>query len=461
MNTKRLLTAILALSLMLSLFACGSTPEETTSKVETTEETTTTKETEVTTEETTEAITTEEITTEVTTTEETTTEEITTEEITTEKITTEETASEETTETEIEETARFDYFGADMNEYISMESDALESIELEISSEYLIDENDVKDVVNMLIFDYRTPLNDEEPSVTQLVQYGDSAFIYFKGYIDGTEFEGGSNWDDEEPWELVIGSGDFIPGFEDQLIDTIPSSTSKENPVKITVTFPEDYLEEYAGKEAVFDVYVAYVVKYELPEYNADLILGEFEYETEEGCTDVVAEFEAAILEELQASADEMIEMEKEADLWEYLLESATVLQYPQSEVDFYYNSFITLLEEYREFYAMMGMEFESFDEFAIAFLELEEGADWQVVALEDYVYTEIKLHFVIQYVADELSIELTDDDIQASIESYMNDYGLTEEEVLEQVGEDLLTENALRIKITTLLLENATVVFN
>ena len=476
MNIKRLLTAILALTLTLSLFACGNAPEETTSKTETSEETTTVKETE----ETTEENTTEEITTiketEATTVEETTTEEITTvreTEETTEDITTEETTSEVTTtdeitseettetETEVEETTRFDYFGADIEEYITMESGALESIELELSSEYLVDENDVKDVVNMLIFDYRIPLNDGEPSVTETVQFGDSAFIYFKGYIDGIEFEGGSNWDDEEPWELAIGSGEFVPGFEEQLIGTVPSSTSKENPAKITVTFPEDYYEEYAGKEAVFDVYVAYVVKYELPEYNEDFILGELEYEPEESCTDVVAEFEAGILEELQASADEMIELEKEAILWDHLLESATVLQYPRSEVEFYYNSFIVMMEEYRDFYAMMGLEFDTFDEFAVDLLGLEAGADWQAVVLEKYVYTEIKLHLIFQYVADELSIELTEEDIRASIESYMNDYGMTEEEVLAQVEESMLMEHALQIRITTLLLESATVVFN
>ena len=72
---------------------------------------------------------------------------------------------------------------------------------------------------------------------------------------DGTAFEGGSNWDDKVPLELGIGSGSFIPGFEDGLIGVIPSNTSKENPFELHVTFPEGYKSaDLAGKAVVLNM---------------------------------------------------------------------------------------------------------------------------------------------------------------------------------------------------------------
>ncbi len=519
MRITKILTAILSLALMLSLFACGDKPEETTTKTPenttNTESATTLPETDkttepITTDETTEAVTTEKITvaetteattekvtvieteatekeTEVVTTEtetetetetvttetETVTETVTTEtETITETVTTEtetvsteietesETESEDvTTETEIEETTRFDYFGADMDEYVSLESGALESIELEISSEYLIDENDVKEYVDEMRLDFRSPLNNGAQVTDQAIKYGDSAYIYYHGTIGGEAFDGGSNWDESMPEELVIGMGYFIEELENQLIGIVPSSTSKEAPAKINVTFPEDYWEEsFAGAEAVFDVWVVYIVQYELPEYNADFILGELEYETEEGCTDVVSEFEASVLEELKAYAAEMEELEKESALWDYLFDAITVINYPESEVDYYYDQLILQLEDYRVYYEEFGMAFESFDEFAIAFLGLEEGADWQAFLMEESVYPSVKQHLVIHKVAEELNIVITDDDYQATIDYFVENSGLSSDEVVSEFGEYMIWENALYFKVSELLLEIATV---
>lgn len=480
MKTSKILTALLALALMLSLFACGDKPEETTTGTpdattnteaattldvtketteaittdETTEETTIVETTEVTTEETsvTETETSANETTTVTTESETVTE--------TESKTETETESQSETGSESEETTRFDYFGADMDEYVSMESGALESIELEISSEYLIDENDVKEYVDTLRLEYRIALNNGAQVNDQAIKYGDSAYIYFRGTIDGVEFEGGSNWDDSEPWELVIGSGEFIPGFEEQLIGTVPSTTSKDAPIKISATFPADYWDEsLAGTEAVFDVWVIYSVQYELPEYNADFILGELEYETEEGCTDVVAEFEASVLAELKEESAFWEEYEKEASLGEYLSDKMTVIKYPESELVHYYTEIYSQLVEYKIYYEAMGMEFGSFDEFAILMLELEEGADWQAALMDEYVYPMVNQHLMIHVVAKELDITVTDEDCQAFLEEQAEESGMTVEEIIEAIGgEYMLKENVLYEKMINILLERVTV---
>ena len=480
MRITKILAAILALALMLSLFACGDKPEETTTSKP--EETTAPKETkETTAEDTTEEITTvEEIeepiaeettkaeateakTEETTTVTETTATETTATETTATETETETvTESDTVSETDTEETTRFDYFGADMNEYVSLESGALESIEIEISSEYLIDENDVKEYVEGIRLENRIPLNNGAQVSDQAIKLGDSAYIYFNGTINGEAFEGGSNWEDPKPLELAIGYDDFLPGFDEQLIGIIPTSTSKEAPIKISTAFPADYWDEsLAGTEIVFDVWVVYIVQYELPEYNADFILDVLEYETEESCTDVVAEFEASVLAELKAEAEYWEEYDKEAALADYLVDKMTVVKYPESELAHYYNNIYSQLVEYMEFYQSMGMEFDSFGDFVILVMELEEGADWHAALMEAYVYPMVNQHLMIHSVAQELNITVTIDDCQAYLEEQMEETDMTAEEIIEELGGYyMLKETVLYEKMIDTLLETVIVLY-
>lgn len=481
MKTSKILTALLALALMLSLFACGDKPEETTTG---TPDATTNTEAATTldvTKETTEAITTDETTEETTlvettevTTEETTVTETETAANETTIVTTEsesvtetetetesknETESQSETGSESEETTRFDYFGADMNEYASLESGALETVEIEISSEFLIDENDVKEYVDNIRLELRQPLNNGAQVTDQAIKYGDSAYIYYHGTINGEAFEGGSNWDESMPEELAIGMGYFIEEIENQLIGIVPSSTSKEAPAKLSVTFPENYWEEsLAGTEAVFDIWVVYTVQYELPEYNEEFILNTLGYEPEEGCTDVVASFEASILAELKEESAYWEEYEKEAALREYLLNIINVIKYPESELEYYYNEVLSYFEEMKEYYEeSYEQPFDSLEDFILTMLELEEGEDWQAVLMEEYVYPSVKQHLMIHVIAEELDITVTNEDCQAYIEEILQGSDMTTEEIIERLGgEYMLKETVLLEKITEAVRERA-----
>ncbi len=88
---------------------------------------------------------------------------------------------------------------------------------------------------------------------------GDTVILDFKGYIDGKEFEGGS----ANNYELVLGSNQFIQGFEDQLI-----GTKSNDKIDVNVTFPEHYLKEYAGKAAKFVCLIHEIKTKQLPELN-------------------------------------------------------------------------------------------------------------------------------------------------------------------------------------------------
>jgi len=114
--------------------------------------------------------------------------------------------------------------------------------------------------------------NARQVSVDRPAEFGDIATINFKGYKDGEPFEGGSG----EDFDLKLGSNQFIPGFEDQLVGHIVGDD-----IKVEVTFPEEYgHEELAGKPAVFEVEVLDVKANELPEINDEFAQDVSEFET-------------------------------------------------------------------------------------------------------------------------------------------------------------------------------------
>jgi len=124
---------------------------------------------------------------------------------------------------------------------------------------------------------------------------GDTAVIDFEGFIDGKAFEGGAGKD----FELLLGSGQFIPGFEDQLI-----GVKRDEEVEITVTFPENYgSKDLAGKEAMFKVKVNGVKVKEEVEVNDEL-------------AQKLLQKEDATVDELKAEVKKAIEQEKLAKLY-------------------------------------------------------------------------------------------------------------------------------------------------
>ena len=357
---------------------------------------------------------------------------------------------------------RFDYFNTDLTDYVYVDKDFYSTLAVEISSDYIIDAEDVQTYIDARRLESKTAANGDTQVTDQPIKFGDSAFIYYKGFLDGEEFEGGSNWDDEEPYELVIGSGSFIPGFEDGLIGLIPADTSKENPFALNVTFPENYYEELAGKAVVFEVYVVYSVQYQLPEYNEAFITETLEY-TPTG-SNVKEEFEAHILEQLKAEMAPYEKSEILNQIWEQILAEAQVLIYPEDEIEYYYNSYLDQYEYYMTYYSYYGYSFESLDDFVIAYLGLDEGADWKAETRES-CKIDVAQNLAFHYIAQKENITITDSDYQASVQYYVDYYTsqgatYTAEEIEQGLGSDYLKQHALFEKVNTLLSVNCTVTY-
>ena len=359
-------------------------------------------------------------------------------------------------ETSTEDT-RFDYFEADLSEYLSVDKSLYTDIDVTVSADLKVDEEMLETYIDSLRYKHRAKANGDTKINAAPIKFGDSAFIYYKGFKDGEEFEGGSNWSDASPYELGIGSSSFIPGFEDGLIGVIPSETSKESPYELHVTFPENYqATDLAGKAVVFQVYVEYIIQYDLPEYNEKFITETLAYKPE---TDsIVDEYNKYCWDLLLADSEYYAKQEALNNVWEDLLEKATVIKYPEGEVEYYYNSYIEQYKYYMQmFNTYYGYSFKSLDEFVPEYLGLADGVDWDE---ETRVTAELdtKQNMVFHAIAQQEGIYITQTDynnsIQFYIDYYKEYYGTTysASDIEANIGARLIKENALFEKINDFL---------
>ena len=140
------------------------------------------------------------------------------------------------------------------------------------------------------------------------IENGDIAVIDFEGFVDDVAFEGGKG----EDYELEIGSGTFIPGFEEQLV-----GAETDADVDVKVTFPEEYhAENLAGKDAVFKVKVKEIKKRELPELDDDFASEVSEFDT-------MDEFRADVRKKLEEAAENKAKVETENAVIDKVIENA------------------------------------------------------------------------------------------------------------------------------------------
>ncbi len=360
---------------------------------------------------------------------------------------------------------RFDYFGANLSEYITVDEYLYKNTTTKVSSDYRVDDKLINTYIDSLRYAKRDKLNSGAQVTDQAVKYGDSAFIYYKGMVDGKEFSGGSNWNDSSPYELGIGSGNFIPGFEDGLIGVIPANTSKEKPLELKVTFPEGYQStDLAGKEAVFLIYMPYIVQYSLPEYNESFITDVLKFEVKGD--DAIAEHKQYVKDLLTPEAEYYTKQQAINNLWSDLLEKAAVIKYPEGEVDHYYNSYIKQYETEMEYFTKYyGYTFKNLDEFVIKYLGLEEGADWKA---ETKITAELdtKQNMIFHAIAQKEKIVVTSADYQNTIQTYINYYKnqynttYTAQDIEKMLGARLIKEYAIFEKVNNFLYDNCTVTY-
>ena len=254
--------------------------------------------------------------------------------------------------------------------------------------------------------------NSRTVSVTDRpVQEGDTAVIDFEGFVDGVPFEGGK----AEGHSLEIGSHTFIDTFEDQLI-----GKNVGDDVDVNVTFPDQYqAPELAGKPALFKVKIHEIKAKELPELNDEFASEVSEKET-------LAELKEEIKERLTQAKEADAKAQKEGEAIQKIIEKSK-MDIPEAMIEFQCE---TMIDEFAQRIVQNGISFEQYLQFT--------GTD--VNGLKEQVRPEavkrIQSSLVLEQIAKEENIEVTDADIDAEIEKMADAYGMEADKLREYMGE-------------------------
>ena len=364
---------------------------------------------------------------------------------------------------------RYDYMAAEVLPDVSVDPSVYTDMKLTLPVSLKVTDKDVLDYIDSICFQYRTSDNGTTQMKDKPLKLGDSAFIYYKGTIDGKEFDGGSNWDATTPYELKLGSHSFIDGFEAGLVGVTPGNTSRVSPAEVHVTFPENYgKEELNGKAAIFYVYVEYAVQYTIPEYTVDFIEDVLMYEWKKDfyASDKArkTEFEKYVRTQLEAKNADSIDQAKVDALWNYLTEKIECRNLPQMELDYYVNAFTEEIRYYYDYSAQYSgdsfkQEYPDIATFAVAYLGLEKGADWEATVRE-MSENLVRKDMITHAIAEQEGIEsVSDAEYKAELDYWVDYYYgyMTEAEVEANMGKIFLTETAFANKMKMWLFDRAT----
>ena len=265
------------------------------------------------------------------------------------------------------------------------------------------------------------------------VANGDIANIDYEGFKDGVAFDGGKG----EAYDLTIGSGQFIPGFEDQLI-----GANAGDEVTVKVKFPEEYhSEELKGADAEFKVKVNAIKVKVLPELDDEFAKDVSEFET-------FKELKADIKKKLKEQAEARAKNEMNASAIEKVSE-LTKVEIPQCMIDSQLN---TMMNDYdmrmqqqglslKQYFQMTGMTEDTFKK------QFAEQAKNQVITT-----------LTLDEIGKKEKIDAYADDIEAEYTKIAESYGMKAEQIKGYIPEDDIKKDIITRKVVDLIVENATV---
>ncbi|EZZ45954.1 trigger factor [Staphylococcus aureus] len=266
-----------------------------------------------------------------------------------------------------------------------------------------------------------------------VVENGDTVNIDFSGSVDGEEFEGGQ----AEGYDLEIGSGSFIPGFEEQL-----EGMKVDEEKDVVVTFPEEYhAEELAGKEATFKTKVNEIKFKEVPELT-DEIANELDAEA-----NTVDEYKENLRKRLaEQKATDAENVEKEEAITKAT--DNTTIDIPEAMVN---TELDRIVSEFAQRIQQQGLDLQTY--FQIS------GQDESQLReqMKDDAEQRVKTNLTLTAIAEAEKIEATDEDIDKELEKMSKQFNISVEDIKNTLGNTDIIKNDVRIqKVIDLLRDNA-----
>lgn len=266
-----------------------------------------------------------------------------------------------------------------------------------------------------------------------VVENGDTVNIDFSGSVDGEEFEGGQ----AEGYDLEIGSGSFIPGFEEQL-----EGMKVDEEKDVVVTFPEEYhAEELAGKEATFKTKVNEIKFKEVPELT-DEIANELDAEA-----NTVDEYKENLRKRLaEQKATDAENVEKEEAITKAT--DNTTIDIPEAMVN---TELDRMVSEFAQRIQQQGLDLQTYFQFS--------GQDESQLReqMKDDAEQRVKTNLTLTAIAEAEKIEATDEDIDKELEKMSKQFNISVEDIKNTLGNTDIIKNDVRIqKGIDLLRDNA-----
>lgn len=300
----------------------------------------------------------------------------------------------------------------------------LEKVEYNVTKDEV--EEEIKKIQNQ---NARIIEADERP-----IKEGDIVTIDYEGFADDEQFEGGT----AQNQNLEIGSGKFIPGFEDQLI-----GKNREDEVEVKVTFPDEYhADNLAGKDAVFKVKIHEVKQKELPEVDDELAKDVSEFETLE-------EFKNDIQQRLEKEAEEKQIAENENNAVEKIVENSEV-DIPEVMIENQIDNEINNLAYRLQF---QGLDINKYLELTNNSIEdLRED-------MRERAEKAVKADLVLESISKEKGIDATEEEVNQELEKMSKQYNQDIDKLKERLKrEDLnyMKQGIIKRKTVEFLVENA-----
>ena len=285
------------------------------------------------------------------------------------------------------------------------------------------------------IADYKgITLDNSVPEVTDenaVIQNGDTATINFVGTKDGEAFEGGTG----NNYDLVIGSGTMIPGFEEGIVGMKKGETKD-----VPVTFPESYRNsELAGQDAVFQITVQSFKR--PPELTDDWVAANTDYKT-------IDEYKASVRAQLEQEAQDQADSSLRSTAWNTVYTNSEVVEYPEKDVE----EAVKTFKKQAEAYAKQGN------------MELEDFVESQGVSMDDfeaqcqqYAQAKVKQNLLIQGIMDAEGMTLEDEESLAIQNQLVEQYASGDLAVLiDTYGQVAVDESIGLMRVQDFIIANA-----
>ena len=266
------------------------------------------------------------------------------------------------------------------------------------------------------------------------VQDGDEVILDFEGFVDGEAFEGGKG----ENYPLTIGSGSFIPGFEEQLV-----GAEAEKEVEVKVTFPEEYhAEELKGKDAVFKCTIHEIKEKQIPEIDDEFAAEVSEFDT-------LDEYKADVKAKIKEQKENEGKQKKEDQAVEKAVANAT-MEIPEAMID---EQVRQMVNEFAQNMQYQGISFEQYCQITGMTLEkIQEETRPQAVK-------RIETRLVLEAIAKAENIEVTEERLDEEIKKMAESYNMEADKLKELMGEEekkQMMEDIAVQDAVTFLVENA-----